>query len=71
MNDILSVVWKYADIFSEKTAYGFGKWCTSRKLCLTESGIKRKFNDLQQKISVRSLYVLKDEYIGKTYSNRS
>ncbi|KAG1037632.1 hypothetical protein G6F43_012821 [Rhizopus delemar] len=63
MNDILSVVWKYADIFSEKTAYGFGKWCTSRKLCLTESGIKRKFNDLQQKVLVRSLYVLKDEYI--------
>ncbi|KAI9245808.1 hypothetical protein EDC94DRAFT_653537 [Helicostylum pulchrum] len=46
MNDILSVVWKYSDIFSEKTAYGFAA-----------------VNDEQQKASVRSLYVLKDEYI--------
>ncbi|KAI8050750.1 hypothetical protein BDF21DRAFT_441384 [Thamnidium elegans] len=55
----------------EKTAYGFGKWCNSRKLFLTESQIKRKYDDLQQKVSVRSLYVLKDEYIGKTFSNHS
>lgn len=58
-----SVVWKYSDIFSEKTVYGFGKWCNPRKLYLTESGMKKKSNDLQQKVSVRLLYVLKDEYI--------
>ncbi|KAL0137255.1 hypothetical protein V8B55DRAFT_1526741 [Mucor lusitanicus] len=38
MNDILSVVWKYTDIFNEKTAWGFGEWCNSRNLHLTESG---------------------------------
>lgn len=71
MNDILGVVWKYTDIFHKKTAYGFGKWCYSRKLFLTESRVKRKTNDLQKKFSVRLLYALKDEYIGKTYGNRS
>ncbi|KAI7889239.1 uncharacterized protein EV154DRAFT_538979 [Mucor mucedo] len=71
MNDILTVVWKYSDIFIDKTAYGFGIWCHPRKLFLTESQTKRKYNDLQQKVSIRLLYALEDEYVGKTYSSRS
>ncbi|KAI9481055.1 MAG: hypothetical protein EXX96DRAFT_522599 [Benjaminiella poitrasii] len=68
MTDILSTVWKYSDIFSEKTAHGFGKWCSSRKLFLIESQIKRKCNDLRQKVTIRSLYRL-EHIIENTVSH--
>ncbi|KAI9474212.1 MAG: hypothetical protein EXX96DRAFT_509332 [Benjaminiella poitrasii] len=47
MNDILGVVWKYTDIFNEKTVYGFGKWCNSRKSYLTQKDTVNHFSRYQ------------------------
>lgn len=67
MNDILAVVWKHTDILNEKTAQGFSKWCGNKKLKLIQATAKRRLNEIQQKTSVRSLYVLKNKFFGKTY----
>jgi hypothetical protein len=67
MNDILTVVWKHTDIVNEKTAQDFSKWCGNKKLNLMKATTKRRFNEIQQKTSIRSLYVLKNEFFGKTY----
>lgn len=59
MDDILAVVWRHTNIFNEKTAQSFSKWCGSKKIYLMNATIKRKANEHQQKTSVRTLFVLK------------
>jgi hypothetical protein len=41
VNDILAIVWKYSDLFEDKTAIGFEKWCVNKKINFVSSGIKR------------------------------
>lgn len=62
-NDILSVVWKYTDLFDKKTVIAFGKWCAN-KADFTAVPSKRRCGD-SGKVSVRSLFVAKEQYIGK------
>lgn len=61
--DILSMVWKYIDLFDKKTVISFGKWCAN-KVDFTAAHSKRRQCD-SGKVSVRSLFVAKEQYIGK------
>lgn len=62
-SDILSMVWKYTDLFDKKTVIAFGKWCAN-KVDFTAAHSKRRRGD-SGKVSVRSLFVAKEQYIGK------
>ncbi|KAG1140683.1 hypothetical protein G6F37_012940 [Rhizopus arrhizus] len=62
-SDILSMVWKYTDLFDEKTVVSFGQWCVN-KVDFTAAHSKRKQCD-SGKVSVRSLFVAKEQYIAK------
>ncbi|KAI7871488.1 hypothetical protein BDF14DRAFT_1718821, partial [Spinellus fusiger] len=42
LNDILAVVLKYSDLFEDKSAIGFGKWCSNKKVNFMKSAIKRR-----------------------------
>ncbi|KAG0960160.1 hypothetical protein G6F31_010933 [Rhizopus arrhizus] len=61
--DILSMVWKYTDLFDKKTIISFGKWCMN-KADFTAAHSKRRQCD-SGKVSVRSLFVAKEQYIAK------
>jgi hypothetical protein len=67
MKQILSTVWEYSDIFNDKNTVSFGKWCSNNNVELMKSKTKRKYNGNKEKISTRSLYVLKQDYIGKEH----
>ncbi|ORE10848.1 hypothetical protein BCV72DRAFT_311435, partial [Rhizopus microsporus var. microsporus] len=69
MNDLLAVVWKHANIFDKKTAQGFSKWCANKKTHLMNSVRREWPMNIIKKTSVRSLYVLKKEFIDKIYCN--
>lgn len=62
-SDILSMVWKYTDLFDKKTVTSFGKWCAN-KVDFTAAPSKRRQCD-SGKSSVRSLFVAKEQYMGK------
>ncbi|CAO3643861.1 unnamed protein product [Mucor hiemalis] len=62
-NEILSIVWKHANIFNDMNAQGSSKWCGARKVELMIAAIKRKQDNFNRKISTRILYVVKDQYV--------
>ncbi|KAG2233115.1 hypothetical protein INT48_005859, partial [Thamnidium elegans] len=62
-SDILSMVWKYTDLFDKKTVISFGKWCANN-VDFTAVHSKRRQCD-SGKVSVRSLFVVKEQYIAK------
>ncbi|KAI7870874.1 hypothetical protein BDF14DRAFT_1770697 [Spinellus fusiger] len=47
LNDIL-VVLKYSDLFEDKSAIGFGKWCSNKKVNFMKSAIKRRVRILSK-----------------------
>jgi hypothetical protein len=53
--------------FDDKTAVGFGNGARTKKINFMSSAIKRKNNAQDQEISIRSLYMVKKEYIGKSH----
>ena len=61
--NILSMVWKYTNLFDDKSAAAFGKWCAN-KVDFTIADSKRKRVD-NGKVSARSLFVAKEQFIGK------
>ncbi|KAI8982142.1 hypothetical protein BDF20DRAFT_937776 [Mycotypha africana] len=61
--DILSLIQKYLNLF--KNVSVLGKWLKSAKVNLIDSPIKRVQHSKGEKVQVRNLYVLKDEYQGK------
>lgn len=65
MSDILAYVWKYSYLLQDKNPIGFGRWCSGKGIDLIEVTVKRIKVDEAVTISVRSLYVLKEKYIGK------
>lgn len=65
-NEILATVWKYSDLYEDSGAIGFAKWCKDRNIKFMSSAIERKESESQTK-RVRSLYVVKKEFIGKSY----
>lgn len=65
IGDILSTVWKYSEIFNDKNSNSFGKWCKSKNVNFLLSKPKRKLNDHGKKSLLRSLYVLKEDCLGK------
>ncbi|KAI7904493.1 uncharacterized protein BX663DRAFT_430986 [Cokeromyces recurvatus] len=67
MNDILSYVWKYSYLLQDKNPIGFGKWCSGKDIDLMHGTTKRKKGVDGRTILVRSLYVLKEKYIGKVH----
>lgn len=65
MGDILAYVWKYSYLLEDKNPTGFGRWCSGKGIDLIGATVKRKKIDTEVTVSVRSLYVLKEKYIGK------
>ncbi|KAF7720458.1 hypothetical protein EC973_008471, partial [Apophysomyces ossiformis] len=63
VKEILSLVWKYTNVFDKQNVSSLGKWLKSAKISLTDSPIKRINNDRGEKVQVRNLYVLKDDYL--------
>lgn len=68
MGDILACVCKYSYLLQDKNPLGFGRWCAGKEIDLPGATVKRKKNDIVA-ISVRSLYVLKEKYIGEVVAN--
>ncbi|KAI9253035.1 hypothetical protein BY458DRAFT_522612 [Sporodiniella umbellata] len=66
MKDILSKVWECSDLFDDTSSSSFNKWCNDKKLGLLNSEVKRRKNSLSKRISLRCLYVLKEEFIDDT-----
>ncbi|CAO3694549.1 unnamed protein product [Rhizopus stolonifer] len=62
--EIFSFVRKYTSLFGKQNISNFGKCLKSAKESLTDSPVKRTSNGTE-KVQVRNLYVLKDEYLGK------
>ena len=62
-SDILLMVWKYTDLFDKKNVIAFGKWCAN-KVDFIAAHSKRRRGD-SGKVSERSLFVAKEQYIGK------
>ncbi|CAO3664519.1 unnamed protein product [Rhizopus stolonifer] len=63
LNDILAVVWKYSDLFEDKSTVGFGKWCSNKEVNFMKSAIKRKESGHQVK-RARSLYAVKEKFFS-------
>ncbi|KAI7907731.1 uncharacterized protein BX663DRAFT_425955, partial [Cokeromyces recurvatus] len=62
---ILSFIRKYSCLFNKYNISSLGKWLKSAKVSLTDSPIKRIYGSTGEKVQVRNVYVLKDEYLGK------
>ena len=67
MNDILAKIWDNSVLFMDKSVKWFTKWCGGRDLTFFSVPSKRPKNEYADRISMRSLYVLKDKYISKLY----
>ncbi|KAI9253629.1 hypothetical protein BY458DRAFT_443143 [Sporodiniella umbellata] len=65
MEEILSFIQKYSRLFNKTNVNSLGKWLKSAKVNLTDSSSKRIYCSTGEKVQVRNLYVLKDEYLGK------
>lgn len=65
MNNVLAYVWKYSCLLQDKSSVGFGRWCSGKDIDLMRTTTKRQKVDERATISVRSLHVLKEKYIGK------
>lgn len=66
MGDILAYVWKYSYLLEDKNPAGFSRWCSGKGIDFLGATVKRKKVDAAVSVSVRSLHVLKEKYIGKT-----
>ena len=66
MTQILAKVFEYSHLFHEASFGFFNKWCSDRKLSFLNSKVERK-GTINKKVSVLSLYALKEESIGRTY----
>jgi hypothetical protein len=62
--EILSFMWKYTSLFNGRNVNGIENWLKSAKVSLVDSPIKKINNSSGEKVQVRSLYVLKDKYLG-------
>ncbi|KAK4509348.1 formin-binding protein [Mucor velutinosus] len=64
INNILSKVWSHSSLFADKKSpASFNKWCSTRNIKFLEQQSKRKKNDMDERVSVRSLYVMMDKHI--------
>lgn len=67
MKNILGKVWDNTLLFDDKNVKSFTKWCEGKNLSFFLVKSKRLYNLSGERVSVRPLYVLKDEYISKFY----
>ncbi|KAG2192432.1 hypothetical protein INT46_000764 [Mucor plumbeus] len=67
MKQIYCTVLNYSDDLNYKNLNSFIKWCSYKKLDFLQVGTKRKIveGDDKKTARTRSLYVLKDDYLGK------
>lgn len=67
MKQIYCTVLNYSDDLDAKNLNSFTKWCSHKKLDFLQVETKRKIDEVDDKKTTRarSLYVLKDDYIGK------
>ncbi|KAG2218961.1 hypothetical protein INT45_008385 [Circinella minor] len=63
--EILNTVKQYTTFFDDKTIFSFGQWCSRKKVELVTVGSKRVSRN-GERINIRSLYALKDEYLGES-----
>jgi hypothetical protein len=63
MNNILAKIWDESVLFMDKSVKWFTNWCGGRDLTFFSVPSKRLKNQYDDRISMRSLYVLKDKYI--------
>lgn len=66
-SEIFSDVLKITNVLDNKSVIGFTKWCSDKKLKLIEATSKRRMNEAGQKVAIRLLYTLKNEFIGKIH----
>ncbi|RCI03928.1 hypothetical protein CU098_012715, partial [Rhizopus stolonifer] len=62
-SEIFSDVLKITNVLDNKSAIGFTKWCSNKKLKLMEATSKRRINEAGQKVATRLLYTLKNKFI--------
>ncbi|KAI9252318.1 hypothetical protein BDA99DRAFT_444018 [Phascolomyces articulosus] len=67
MNDVLSLLWQHTKLMSESTVIGFSRWYSTSKIDFMDIPAKRKPVATGQKVSIRQVYSLKQEYIGTVY----
>ncbi|KAI7892940.1 uncharacterized protein EV154DRAFT_561857 [Mucor mucedo] len=67
MKEIYCTALKYSDELDAKNLNSFMKWCSYRKLDFLQVETKRKIDEVDDKKTTRtrSLYALKDDYLGK------
>jgi hypothetical protein len=71
MKQIYHTASNYSDGLDNKSLDSFAKWCSHKKLDFLQVNSKRKKaveDDGKETKRTRSLYVLKDDYLGKSYS---
>lgn len=62
MKQILNVVWRYTNLYDDKSLFSFAKWCNHQQLDFLNASTKRRKSDSGDRQSVRSLFVLKSSY---------
>ncbi|KAI8881428.1 hypothetical protein K501DRAFT_334769 [Backusella circina FSU 941] len=62
MKNILAKIWDNSVLFEDKSIKSFTKWCEGKNLSFFSVPSKRLHNLYGERVSVRSLYVLKDQY---------
>lgn len=68
MKQILNVVWRYTNLYDDKSLFSFAKWCNHQQLDFLNASTKRRKSDSGDRQSVRSLFVLKSSYHRKLSS---
>ena len=63
-SEVMNTANKYSTFFDDKTIFAFGQWCGRKKLEFLNASSKRGNKD-DKRITTRSIYVLKDKYLGK------
>lgn len=68
IKEILSLMWKYTNMFDGKSISSMASWCSARKIHFTTIHTSRKSikNNNKERIRYRELYVIKDKFIGKS-----
>jgi hypothetical protein len=62
---MLATVWKYSSLFDEKSILSFTKWCSHKKLDFMKVTPKRRLTNDNERLNIRTLFVLKKQFIGK------
>ncbi|KAI9480714.1 MAG: hypothetical protein EXX96DRAFT_479942, partial [Benjaminiella poitrasii] len=63
--DILALLMRYINLLNKKTVSNFGKWLKSAKVNLIKPSDKKILTSDNEKVQLRSLYVMKEKFLSK------